>query len=169
MKRLKAMPAEQDFAEFFRSAYRPLLRDIIFVSGNPHEAEDALCAAMLEVLDRWDRIDNPRGYTRRAAISNVIKNKQRGLSRIQGRLIEQGQLPAAHGLDSGLSAWEEQEWVTQLLKSLPRAEQEVIAYMIDQFTRREIAQLLGKTEAAVRQNLRAARKRLTAFLVEGNR
>ena len=81
MKRLKAMPAEQDFAEFFRSAYRPLLRDIIFVSGNPHEAEDALCAAMLEVLDRWDRIDNPRGYTRRAAISNLIKNKQRGLGR----------------------------------------------------------------------------------------
>jgi hypothetical protein len=52
-----------------------------------------LSAAMLEVLDRWDRIDNPRGYTRRAAISNLIKNKQRGPSWIQDRLIEQGQLP----------------------------------------------------------------------------
>jgi DNA-directed RNA polymerase specialized sigma24 family protein len=30
--------------------------------------------------------------------------------------------------------------------------------MVDTFTRQEAAQLLGKTEAAVRQNLHAARK-----------
>ena len=34
------------------------------------------------------------------------------------------------------------------------------------FTQQEIAQLLGKTEAAVRQNLHAARKRLTKYLAE---
>ena len=41
---------------------------------------------MTEALQRWDVIENPRGYTRRAAISNLIKNKQRGLPRIRERL-----------------------------------------------------------------------------------
>jgi RNA polymerase sigma factor (sigma-70 family) len=146
-----------------------LLRDVIFAGANPQEAEDALSAAMTEVLQRWDAIENPRAYARRAAISNLIKNKQRGLLRIRDRLIRQGHVPAAQELDSGLSAWEEQEWVTQLLKSLPPAQREVLACVVDDFTQQEIAQLLGKTEAAVRQNLRAARVTLMTFLAESDR
>ena len=38
--------------------------------------------------------------------------------------------------------------------------------MIDTFTLQEIAQMLGKTEATVRQNLCAARKRLRSYLAE---
>ena len=41
------------FGEFFRDAYQPLVRDVIFAGGDPHEAEDAVSAAMLEVLQRW--------------------------------------------------------------------------------------------------------------------
>jgi DNA-directed RNA polymerase specialized sigma24 family protein len=59
--------------------------------------------------------------------------------------------------------------VTQLLKSLPSAQREVVACMIDEFTRQEIAQLLGQTEAAVRQNLCAARARLATWLAHGDR
>jgi DNA-directed RNA polymerase specialized sigma24 family protein len=47
------------------------------------------------------------------------------------------------------------------------------ARMASMFTQQETAQRLGKTEAAVRQNLHAARKRLTKYLAqiddEGNR
>jgi hypothetical protein len=42
------------FEEFFRDAYRPLVRDVIFAGWNPDEAEDAVSAAMIEVLQRWD-------------------------------------------------------------------------------------------------------------------
>lgn len=51
-----------------------------------------------------------------------------------------------------------------LLKALPPAQREVVACMIDTFTLQEIAQMLGKTEATVRQNLCAARKRLRSYL-----
>lgn len=44
----------------FRNAYRPLVRDVIFAGWNPDEAEDAVSAAMIEVLQRWDSIGNPR-------------------------------------------------------------------------------------------------------------
>lgn len=154
------------FEEFYRGAYRPLLRDVMCVGGTPHEAEDAVSAAMAEVLQRWDTIENPRGYAYRVAISSMIKSRQRGLKRIRERLIQVGDIPPEHELDPCLTAWEEQEWVTTLLKSLPPAQREVLAYMVDMLTRQEIAQLLGKTEAAVRQNLCAARKSLASYLAE---
>lgn len=169
MKRQEPASHEQDFEEFYRSSYRPLLRDVIVAGGDPHEAEDALSTAMVEVIQRWDKIANPHAYARRAAISNLIKNKHKRLSKIRDRLIEQRAIPDVQEQDLALTAWEDQEWVTQLLKSLPSAQREVLACMIDEFTRQEIAQLLGKTEAAVRQNLCAARAKLAAWLAQGDR
>lgn len=154
------------FGEFFRDAYQPLVRDVIFAGGNPDEAEDAVSAAMEEVLRRWDAIRNPRAYARRAAINNMVKNRQRGLQRLRERLVERGDYPADGDLDPGLLIWEQQEWVTLLLKSLAPAQRQVLACMVDMFTPQEIAQVLGKTEEAVRQNLRAARKRLARRLGE---
>ena len=42
----------------------------------------------------------------------------------------------------------------------------MLACLVDTFTPQEIAELLGKTEATVRQNLCAARKRLAGCLNE---
>ena len=161
------------FEEFFRDAYRPLVRDVIFAGWNPDEAEDAVSAAMIEVLQRWDSIGNPRAYARRAAISNLLKDKERGLKRVRERLIQRGDVSPEHDLDPDLLVWEQREWVRLLLKSLPPAQREVLACMASMFTQQETAERLGKTEAAVRQNLHAARKRLTKYLAqiddEGNR
>jgi RNA polymerase sigma factor (sigma-70 family) len=160
--------AAPTFEEFFRQAYRPLVRDVIFAGWDPHDAEEAVAAAMTDVLQRWDAITNPRAYARRAAISHLINNKRRGLLRITERLVQRGGIPPEHDLDPGLTVWEQQEWVSLLLKSLPPAQQEVLACMVDMLAQEEIAQLLGKTEAAVRQNLRAARKRLVNCLAEAD-
>jgi RNA polymerase sigma factor (sigma-70 family) len=154
------------FEDLFRGAYQSLVRDAMFAGGNQYEAEDAVSAALEEVLRRWDSIEDPRAYARRAAISNLIKNRQRGQRRLQARMIQRGDYQPERDLDPGLTVWEEQEWVMQLLDSLPPAQREVLACMVDMFTPQEIAQLLGKTEAAVRQNLCAARKSLTSYLAE---
>jgi RNA polymerase sigma factor (sigma-70 family) len=157
-------PSRPTFGDFFRDAYRPLVRDVIVAGGDPDEAEDAVSAAMVEVLIRWDRIENPRAYARRAAVNHMIKNRQRGLQRIKERLIERGDVPREGDLDPGLLVWEQQEWVTLLLKSLSPAQRQVLACIVDAFTPQEVADLLGKTEEAVRQNLHAARKRLARRL-----
>jgi RNA polymerase sigma factor (sigma-70 family) len=154
------------FGEFFRDAYQPLVRDVIFAGATIDEAEDAVAAAMVEVLKRWDAIGNARAYARRAAINNMIKSRQRGLSRISERLIERGDVMTDGDLDPGLLVWEQREWVTLLLKSLPPAQREVLACMVDMFTPQEIARLLGKNEAAIRQNLCAARRKLARRLGE---
>jgi len=159
-------PSRPAFEDFFRDAYQSLVRDVIFAGGHPDEAEDCVSAAMLEVLKRWEEIENPRAYARRAAVNHMIKNRQRGLQRITERLIERGDVPPESDLDPGLLVWEQQEWVTLLLKSLSPAQRQVLACIVDTFTPQEIAQLLGKTEEAVRQNLCAARKRLSRRLDE---
>lgn len=117
------MRAKSAFGEFFRDAYQPLLRDVIFAGGHPDEAEDAVSAAMVEVLERWNAIANPRAYARRTAINNMIKSRQRGLQRISERLIQQGDVPLEGDEDPGLLVWEQQEWVTRhipMRKSPPR-------------------------------------------------
>jgi DNA-directed RNA polymerase specialized sigma24 family protein len=98
----KASASAAAFEAFFRSAYRSLVRDVIFAGGSPYEAEDAVSAAMEEVFQRWDTIENPQAYTRRAAISNLIKAKERGTRRIVNRLIQRGDVPPEHALDPGL-------------------------------------------------------------------
>jgi RNA polymerase sigma factor (sigma-70 family) len=154
------------FEDFYRTNYQALVREVIFAGGDTEEAKDAVSAAMVEVLQRWDTITHPRAYARRAAVSNLIKSKQRGLPRIHERLIQRGEVSVESALDPGLTVWEQREWVTQLLKSLPPAQREVLTCIVDNFSGPEIAQLLGKTEAAVRQNLRAARKSLANCLAE---
>jgi RNA polymerase sigma factor (sigma-70 family) len=157
---------QKAFEEFYRDAYRPLVRDVLFVGWDLDEAEDAVSAAMLEVLQRWESIAHPRAYARRAAISNLIKNKERGLKRTRERLVQRGAVPPEHDLDPGLMVWEQQEWVTLHLKRLPPAQRKVLALLVDGHTPQEIAQLLGNTEEAVRQALCAARKRLRKILAE---
>ncbi len=56
--------------------------------------------------------------------------------------------------------------MTLPLKPLSPAQREGLACMVDTFTPQEIAELLGQAEAAVRQNLRAARKDLASCLAE---
>lgn len=79
-RREAALPAEA-FREFFRIAYQPPLRVVIFTGGNPHEAEDAMSAAMAEVLQRWDGLHgrhvHPAG-DRRAARKDRSGGPHRG-------------------------------------------------------------------------------------------
>lgn len=125
-------------------------------------AHDAVAAAMEEVLRRWDRIDDPFAYARRAVVSHFIRDEM-GPRRVAGRVIECG-AAAGEYEDSRLTLWEDTQWVGQLLGSLPSAQRDVMALIVDEFGPAEAARLLGKNPAAVRQSLCAARRRLRLTL-----
>jgi RNA polymerase sigma factor (sigma-70 family) len=165
---IQEVPRPPGFEEFFRSHYRPLIRDVIFFTGgNLHEAEDVVSEAMIEVLQRWETIKNPRAYARRVAIRIMFKDRKRELQ-IQERIIQSGQVPPEYDLDPGLTAREQQELVTLFLKRLPPAQQEALACMFDALTPGETAEFLGKTETAVRKNLSDARRKLADYVAEIN-
>jgi RNA polymerase sigma factor (sigma-70 family) len=153
------------FEDFFRGAYRKLVACVMYLGATKVEAEDAVAASMAEVLRRWEEISDPLAYARRATQSNFLKEKTRP-ARLISRLIERGEVACGYQ-DAALTVWEDSQWVKQLLDPLPPAQREAITGFMDGYSHAEIARLLGKDPAAVRQNFRAARRRLTLALSDG--
>lgn len=157
-------PSEDEFTAFFRASYRRLLRTALYAGAGEQEAEDAISAAMEDILCRWSEVEYPYPYARRAMLNHFYKARTRGLDRIRQRQVERGDTPR-DGVDTALTVWEDREWVDQLLTSLPPAQRQVMDGVLADLTTAEIGELLGKTPAAVRQNLAAARERLRAALL----
>jgi DNA-directed RNA polymerase specialized sigma24 family protein len=116
---LPALPS--DFESFFRADYLEALRIVLYVGATMQEAEDAVQIAMEEAPAGPGWIANRSAYARRAAVSNFLKEKARGLDRIRGRL-ERADAGRSAGADHGLTVWEDGQWVKQLLESLPAAQ-----------------------------------------------
>ena len=160
-RRASRVPPEAE--AFYRTEYRPLLAMAMFVGATMDEAEDAVESVMLEMLNRWGKISNPRAYARKAVVSNFIKQKTRP-RRLIRRLVTFGEW--ANGLDhdlrqeAQLTVWEDEQWVLQLLDSLPRRQREAMALIVDEFRPAEVAILLGKNPDAIRQSLKEARQKL---------
>ncbi|MEU7615359.1 sigma-70 family RNA polymerase sigma factor [Micromonospora rifamycinica] len=154
----------QEFSEFYRAEYRTLLQAAMYAGANKHQADEATATAMREVMRRWDRLDRPLAYARRAVISNFLKEKTRSLDRIRRRQVEKQAGTVESREDPGMTVWEDREWVMQMLNSLPPGQRDVMAFIVDGFTPTEIAALLGRSPAAIRQSLHHARLRLTKAL-----
>jgi DNA-directed RNA polymerase specialized sigma24 family protein len=81
------------FEEFYRTYYRDLLKFAIYAGGSLEEAEDAVSAAMEELLRRWADVRHPRAYARQAVVSHLVRERTRGLSRVRRRQEQIGQAP----------------------------------------------------------------------------
>jgi RNA polymerase sigma-70 factor (ECF subfamily) len=150
-----------DFEDFFRTRFRELVRVVMWAGAGLQEAEDAAMEAVVAVLRRQTEIDNLFGYARTAALTAFVRNRQRGLDRVRRRQVERGAAPAASVEDSGLTALESSQWVDQVLSTLPPAQREVMALIVDGLRPGEVAQVLGLSPAAVRQRAAAATRSLT--------
>jgi RNA polymerase sigma factor (sigma-70 family) len=158
-------PAPAGFEEFFCGSFRELVKAAMYAGATLQEAEDAAAKTLMEMLRRWDRCERSLAYARTAVIHNFIKAKTRGTARVARRLAERGHVPRQEGAeDSGLTAWEDEEWVAHVLSVLPPAQREVMELIVKELDRDEIAEALGKTKEAIRRNLCDARARLSREL-----
>lgn len=158
-------PAPEGFEDFFRDAWRELVRHAMIVGATKDEAEDAASQTLLEMLRRWPVQPHPLGYARRAVVNNYIKARTRGNQRIAQRLIERGHvLPQEGAEDSRLTAAEDNEWAADVLSLLPPAQREVMERIARGHSRDEAPAVLGKSSEAVRRNLCDARARLRQLL-----
>jgi RNA polymerase sigma factor (sigma-70 family) len=158
------MPAPRSFTDLYEDSYRDLLGTVIRIGATLEEAEDAVAEALAEVLHRWPDLREPLAYARTAAMSNFIKARTRGLDRTRARMLERGAASPSTAEDPELAAAENAEWVHQLLAVLPPAEKAVMALTVDGYRPIEIADMLGKTQPAVRRNLHDGRHRLIRYL-----
>ncbi len=154
-----------DFNEFYRSHYPGLLRVFIFIAeGDVDLASEAVDEAMTVAYSRWYSLERPLAYVHTVALHWLIKEKAKARRAIPTAPEEIAEKP--DHID-GQAIWEQQTWVVWLLEQLPPAQRAALACAFDDLKSTEVAELLGMTPEAVRQNLSAARKRLRKYLGNG--
>lgn len=155
-------PVRPAFTAFYRARYRLLVRHVLYVGGSPHEAEDAAQAAMLAVYRRWELISDREAYAKRSAINEFLKARQRGQHTVCIDDLDREPAATGHSVEGEVISWITRDSLFRLLRELPEKQREVMAFIVDECTPAEIAELLGRTPAAIRRNLTVARERLRA-------
>jgi RNA polymerase sigma factor (sigma-70 family) len=157
--------APEGFEEFFRTSFPELVRTAMTAGAELEEAKDAAAKTLAEMLRLWPVPGYPLAYARRAVVNNFIKDKTRGNRRVAQRLIDRGHVPHHEGAeDARLTAWEDDQWVADVLSVLPPEQRKVMECIARGLDREEIAEELGKSRATVRRNLCDARARLAELL-----
>lgn len=162
--------AGADFEAFWDAHYRYFLMFLMAVGATVEDAHDTVHDVVVKMLkkDTWAGLTtNPRAWVRKDVLHTYYDQQNR---RRRMREIEKS-LPAPPGsyVDGGPNVWEDWQWVRQVLSTLPPAQREVVELILAEMDASEIADLLGKTPATIRQNLAHARKRLRADLGKDHR
>jgi len=150
-------------ADVFQGSYRRLVVQLYGVVGDLSEAEDLVQEAFVRASawgQRFDRVDNPEAWLRRAAI-NLHRNRWRKLTnfaRVRPRL--EVAAPDPPGLDEHVT-------VIDALRRIPEAQRQVLAlhYLAD-LQVMEIVELLGVPEGTVKSRLKRGREALATLLSE---
>jgi RNA polymerase sigma-70 factor (sigma-E family) len=147
-----------DFEIWAGAAGPDLMRFALAVTGNAHDAADAVQDAMVAVYPRWRRVvarGGPDAYVRR-----IIVNRRISWWRRVGRretVIEPPDRAAASASD-GLG---DAVVADRLLRSLPVSQRAaVVLRYLDDLSFAEIADILGCPESTARSHVRRALRRL---------
>jgi RNA polymerase sigma-70 factor, ECF subfamily len=114
--------ADEEFSAFYAATYQRLLGQLVLLSGDRAEAEDALQEAFARAAVRWHRLRTyqaPEAWVRRVAL-NLTRMAARRLRRRTAALLRLGSPPAAAELSA--------ETVDLLvaLRALPVAQRQVL-------------------------------------------
>ena len=78
------------FEETYREHRLTLLRLAYLMSGSHDASEDVVQSVFTSAHERWDQIDNPLPYLKRAVV-NLVKDGQRRRLRLMARSVERPQ------------------------------------------------------------------------------
>lgn len=152
---------EDGFASFFREQFSRVAFLLIKLGASRDDAEDATQEAMVLAWQKWDSIDDHAAW--------VYTVAARGYWRLLRTRPVAASLPeSASGTTaaSDLSIFtEEQQHVLSVLRQLPLMQRLVLALTYDGLTCKDIAEVLGISEATVRSHLRHARHNLKRVML----
>jgi RNA polymerase sigma factor (sigma-70 family) len=146
---------ELEFARFYRDHINRLVAYLVYQGAAAHLAADIAQDAMVSVFRRWPEIKSPRGYAWTVAYRAFIRHALNDPEQPAGEVPEPAALlprPAE------AEAWLQEQHTIHVLQALPRRQRQVLALTVDGWTPAEIAELLGLAPAAVRSNLKKARR-----------
>jgi RNA polymerase sigma factor (sigma-70 family) len=152
--------ADPEFATCYHAEMPALIAFLIKCGANHDDAADAAQEAFTELFKQWQAVRKPKQWLRTVAF-RIFLHQQVGNT---------SPLETVQDILSPLSASarfefrEEEELVLNVLDLLPTIQRAVLALHYDQFDTRDIAEILGMKQAAVRKNLERARATLKKSL-----
>lgn len=163
-ERSAAPQATASFEEVVRDRYDDLLRLAWLLTGDRHQAEDAVAEALAKALRRWDanRIRDPGAYLRRAVVNEVNS----AFRRLRTRRAHQDR---RHGDDRGQRPADDQvvdeDMIGWALTKLPaRQRAAVVLTYYEQLSHREAAATLGCSVGTIKSNCSRGLDRLRTLL-----
>ncbi len=159
---------------FVSTAWARLYRTAFLLTGDPHEAEDAVQTALAVVVERWStirRTDDPIVYARRVLATTAYRRTRRRRDELQ-RLLR---VRTAERHDSPVDrtgavtdAVVQRDALVAALQRLPaRMRATVVLRFYADHSERETAELLGCSVGTVKSQTSKALARLRDELDEG--
>jgi RNA polymerase sigma-70 factor (ECF subfamily) len=149
--------------EVYAVAYPRLVGQLVGVTGDPAEAEDAVMEAFARAATRqssFHEADNPEAWLRTVAV-NVARSRWRRMLR-RSHLLPRLVTPEAYA-----DLPEEHLTLMAALRRLPTAQREAIAlHHLADLPVAEVAHTLGVPEGTVKARLSRGRTALAALLTE---
>jgi RNA polymerase sigma-70 factor (sigma-E family) len=147
--------------EFVQARYTELLRTAFLLTGSTHEAEDLVQSALLRMMRRWDRIDDPLPYARRTIANLYVNSLRRRTRELVTALLPE---PAARETPDRIA---ERSALWPALRALPARMRTVIVlrYWLD-MSEAETAQVLGCSIGTVKSAASRGLARLRESTVE---
>ena len=155
------MRDDAEFEAFYTAVFGRLVGQIYLITGDLHEAEDAVQEALTRAATRWPRLRAyaaPETWVRRVAINLARDGLRRSRRRLAlaARLRRRTEAPPAS---------DEELAVTQALAALPPAQRAVIvAHHLFDLPVEEIAAQLGMPVGTVKSRLARGRQTLAIRL-----
>ena len=154
-------PADAVFNPFFNEVYPQLLKFGTAVWHSEFDANEAALDTMHYLYRNWWSISNKEAYAKTMMVRRI--GRRRRVAADRAKRLER-QAPAdLHAVDddgSSVTAYVSRQWILDLFQTLPPVQRAVMIGFFDGVPTRDIADALGKTEAAIRKNLQLARIRL---------
>jgi RNA polymerase sigma-70 factor (ECF subfamily) len=143
------------FADFYRREHRHVLGLAYVLTGNQSVAEDTAQDAFTAAFRRWSSIvayDSPGAWVRRVTCHRAASVLRRRVREAKAVMRLAGRTQAYIELDEGDEAF----W--QAVRGLPPRQAQVVAlYYLEDYSVREIAEVLDCSEGTVKTHLSRAR------------
>jgi len=146
----------------YRAEMPQLIRYLMkcFGESDMRDAADAAQSAFAELFTQWNTVRNPRAWLRTVAFRQMLRQPAE-------YPLDAHSEPPVLPASSFLELREQERQVLAALRRLPLAQRQVMALAYDQFSYREIAEIIGKSQATVRKNIERARTAMREILGVG--
>jgi RNA polymerase sigma-70 factor, ECF subfamily len=142
-----------EIERLYRERGDRIWRAVLAFSGDPEVASDAVAEAFAQVLRRGDAVEDPERWVWRAAFRIA-----------SGELKERRKRPVMETIGSYEMEEPARDLVVALSRLSDRQRRAVVLHDAAGYPAREVARMVGSTEAAVRVHLMRGRRRLRELL-----